>query len=231
MLTSMPPIERHPITGEMILRLRKHPNLILTPPRESDVPKLAEYLSDPRISSFLASPPIPYRIEHAQAWLARAISERGAVVEEIESKGSGPFTGCPFQFIRQLKGDGSDEMIGAIHLVPWPKGRVPDVDDLRESGSSVTEVIWTIGNWLTPALHGQGIMTNAVETILHDWGVPWMDVRKVIVGAFIENPASVKVFEKNGFKTWSIVENALEVRGEMKGLHTLLWTRNELSCS
>jgi RimJ/RimL family protein N-acetyltransferase len=70
-------------------------------------------------------------------------------------------------------------------------------------------------------------MTDAVQTIILDWGVAQMNISKVIASAFIGNPASVRVFEKCGFKTYSVVEKALEVRGEMKGMHTLLWTRDK----
>jgi RimJ/RimL family protein N-acetyltransferase len=66
-------------------------------------------------------------------------------------------------------------------------------------------------------------MTDAVHTLIHDWAIPRMNARRFICGAFTGNQASVRVFEKNGFKTRSIKENALEVRGEMRGIHILEW--------
>lgn len=66
-------------------------------------------------------------------------------------------------------------------------------------------------------------MTDAVRTLIQDWAVPRMRVQRIVVGAFTGNPASVRVFEKNGFRTTSVVEDALEVRGEMRGLHMMEW--------
>lgn len=67
-------------------------------------------------------------------------------------------------------------------------------------------------------------MSDAVYTMLHDWIIPRMNAQKVLAEAFIGNVGSIRVFEKNGFKTTMIEENARNVRGCMKGLHTLTWT-------
>lgn len=56
------PLERNPKTGEILLRLRKHASIILTPPRLSDAEKMTEYLQDPRIHSWLCGPPVPYKL-------------------------------------------------------------------------------------------------------------------------------------------------------------------------
>lgn len=66
-------------------------------------------------------------------------------------------------------------------------------------------------------------MTDAVETMIHDWAIPRMKAQKIVCGAFTGNPASVRVFEKNGFKTKSIIEDAVEVRGRKRGIHIMEW--------
>lgn len=50
-------------------------------------------------------------------------------------------------------------------------------------------------------------MSDAIETIIGDWAVPMMGVRKILIGAMVENGASAKVFIKNGFKLRAVVEN------------------------
>jgi RimJ/RimL family protein N-acetyltransferase len=57
-------------------------------------------------------------------------------------------------------------------------------------------------------------MTLAVRTVIHDWAVPRMNVRRLKIWAFEDNQGSQKVFEKNNFirggtfKDWaSVSEN------------------------
>lgn len=67
-------------------------------------------------------------------------------------------------------------------------------------------------------------MSDAIETILHDWVVPRMAVKKVVVSAFVDNRASIRTFEKNGFKSISVIpDRTLVVRGRPKEFHTLVW--------
>ena len=56
----MEPIQINPATGEPFLPLRSHPNLILTPFRDADVPAILELLNDERVYSWLDGPPKPY---------------------------------------------------------------------------------------------------------------------------------------------------------------------------
>ena len=66
-------------------------------------------------------------------------------------------------------------------------------------------------------------MTDAVDTLLHEWAIPRMNVRHLMVGVFTGNEASLKVFLKNGFKMINTYENYKEVRGKMRGLHVMEW--------
>ncbi|TFK26695.1 acyl-CoA N-acyltransferase [Coprinopsis marcescibilis] len=229
------PCERNPQTKEIFLRLRKNPNIILTPPRATtDAPKIAEYLQDPRIYEFLVSPPVPYLLEHAESWLARVTNERQPIVDELD-EGRQVVGGCPFQYLREVKPDGTDELIGSIDLTRCPFGHLmgngAELDwENAEANAKINmerpagdpEIVWTIGDWLAPSHHGKGIMTDAVDTLLNDWGVR-MNLHRVIVSAFPGNIGSIKVFQKNGFRTTNITDDAIEVRGTKRGLHTLEW--------
>jgi len=66
-------------------------------------------------------------------------------------------------------------------------------------------------------------MTDAVGTVLHEWGIPRMAIRRMWVSAFTTNEGSVKVFQKNGFKLIATHENHYEVKGKIRGLHLLEW--------
>lgn len=43
-------------------------------------------------------------------------------------------------------------------------------------------------------------MTLAMRTVLQDWGVPRMNIHILKSCAFLENQASLRVFEKNNFE-------------------------------
>lgn len=58
--TDLYPLEVNPTTHEPFLRLRKHKNVILTPPRLDDVPYLLEHHNDKRVYQWLVGPPFPY---------------------------------------------------------------------------------------------------------------------------------------------------------------------------
>ena len=66
-------------------------------------------------------------------------------------------------------------------------------------------------------------MTDAVDTLLHEWAIPRMNVRHVMVAIFVGNEGNVKVFLRNGFKMINTIENYKEIRGKMRGLHVMEW--------
>lgn len=59
-INQLHPLQLNPHTGEPFLRLKSHPNIILTPPRLSDVAYSLEYLNDARVHEWLQGPPFPY---------------------------------------------------------------------------------------------------------------------------------------------------------------------------
>jgi len=54
-------------------------------------------------------------------------------------------------------------------------------------------------DWLAPTHNGRGIMTDACQTLLHDWSHSRQGVQKVTGVVFTGNPGSEKVLRKLGF--------------------------------
>lgn len=235
-----------PQTGEPFLRLRHHKSIILTPARWDDAKQLLEYMNDPRLCVWLNSPPFPYLPEHAESWLGRMIGPSRDILQELEEAKEvaelKTVEDCPVHIIREVMDDGTQKLIGNAHMFRYKNGELVLSDGSwtvdwagkakreEENGSRKAgdpEIIWSFGDWLAPSHHNQGIMTDAVETLLHDWGVPRMGVRHMIAAAFEGNMASVKTFTKNGFDMVYTSKNHFEVKGKMQGLHVLEWKAAE----
>lgn len=71
-------------------------------------------------------------------------------------------------------------------------------------------------------------MTLAMKTIIHDWAVPRMNVRRLRSWAFEDNEGSLRVFEKNDFirghtlKDWAPVSESRG--GGKKSIVLMEWT-------
>ncbi|KAJ5294035.1 hypothetical protein PENANT_c009G11596 [Penicillium antarcticum] len=68
-------------------------------------------------------------------------------------------------------------------------------------------IVWGLGNYLSPKLHGQGIMTLAVRTIIRDWAVPRMNMHILKASYLVGNAGSAKVMIKNNFEEVSTLED------------------------
>ncbi|KAF8910929.1 hypothetical protein CPB84DRAFT_1672449 [Gymnopilus junonius] len=238
------PLEANPTTKEVFMRVRNHEDIIITPPRPEDVQNIFVSQSDPRIYHWMLTTPKPYLREYAEASWLKSKQHADAALKELEDANSFNrpklVSSCPVAFIRRVREDGSDEFVGHVTIGRCPKGElmkeeIVDWDhevqnkaenDSKELGDPT--ILWSIGNFIAPKFHGQGIMTDVVDTILHDWAVPRMGVRHVLVGAFVENVGSARVFEKNGFRTSRIIQryrekNHFKVKGKIHGLHLLEW--------
>jgi len=66
-------------------------------------------------------------------------------------------------------------------------------------------------------------MSDAVNTVLQDWGILRMNIRRMWVTTFTDNDASTKVFLKNGFRLIGSYEDHFEVKGKIRGLNLLEW--------
>nr|GAT59530.1 predicted protein [Mycena chlorophos] len=220
-MANISPLQLNPTTNEPFLRLLTHPNITITPPRPTDGARHVEMLNDPRVYPFLSSPPYPYALEHAKWWLDRAIPLSEKLMAELESDSPGPLDGCPVTYIREIQKDGSDLLIGTIVFrlsdLPFelkPYGLTPE--DNRD--------VWTVGFYLASSHHGQGIMSDALNTVLTQWAIPRMGVRKMVVNAHEGNTGSVRVFDKLGFKLRAKSEDAVvDTRGVATPVHVLDW--------
>ncbi|RDB29408.1 hypothetical protein Hypma_015951 [Hypsizygus marmoreus] len=235
------PLEVNPRTGEPFLRLRKHKNVILTPPRSSDIPENIRYLNDPHVNDMLSGPPVPYLLEHAEAWYKVISTPSEETLAAIEAARDMPdlitVRHCPVRVIREVKEDGEDVFLGDIGLLRFDEGRLLAPDGLQADDEQKAkyvnanierpvgdpEIVWSIGDYLAPSHHGRGIMTDVLETLLWDWAVPRMGVRRICASAFEGNHGSIRVFERNGFTVTKTVENWAVVKGRMRNLHVVEW--------
>ncbi|KAF7302876.1 N-acetyltransferase domain-containing protein [Mycena kentingensis (nom. inval.)] len=232
------PLESHPKTGEPILRLQvlKHPNIILTPPRLSDASAIVPLLTATSGSTRgLAA----YRIHiisvpDAEWWLSKVVPLCDALLAkatEAESQADKIlFDGCPTRIIRELHDDGTDTFLGDICIDLaghwWElegSGLTTQPDAPRRSSDPNDLDIWTIGDYLAPSYHRRGIVSDALQTLITQWAVPRMGVRRMVVTTLKGNKASVGVFEKHGFVFRKMIEDALDVRGVSTSVHVLEW--------
>lgn len=79
-----------------------------------------------------------------------------------------------------------------------------------------------IGYWLTPALHGQGMMTEAVAAFTA-WLFRTWKVQRLVARSFLFNPASARVLEKCGFTKTALEPRAIHKNG--KWLDAMVFTR------
>ncbi|KAJ6541804.1 acyl-CoA N-acyltransferase, partial [Mycena capillaripes] len=229
------PLEVNPKTGEPFLRLQSHKNIVLTPPRLSDAPFMIAFLNDERVYHWLSSPPYPYLQEHADWWLNQIKPMSDKLLAELEDARNDTtlkiVDGCPVRVIREVFEDGTDLFLGDICIdlaeQPWElegTGKPSQGEPCRDPSDPD---IWTLGDYLAPSHHRKGIMSDAFQTLLRQWGIPRMGVRRMVVTTLEDNKGSVRVFEKNGFKFRKTIENAMEVRGTKRGVHVLEWSLDD----
>ncbi|TFK41960.1 hypothetical protein BDQ12DRAFT_696498 [Crucibulum laeve] len=233
------PLEINPLTGEPFLRLRNRPNIIITPPRWSDTPHILPILNDERVHVWLRGPPVPFLFEHAETMLQKGIPPCEAVLFELhearDEKELKTVGASPVRFIRELKADGTDELLGDLRIGRSPNGELISVETVDWEGKQAKEeannalgvgdpdIVWCIADFLSPAHHRKGIMTDAIHTLLHAWAIPRMNVHRIITSALVGNQGSLKVFEKNGFVRTKTLEDHCEVKGKMRSFWVLEW--------
>ena len=72
-------------------------------------------------------------------------------------------------------------------------------------------------------------MTDAVDTVLHDWAIPRMNVRHMLLTVFEGNEGSVKVFLRNGFKMKATYKDYKEVKRKIRSVHVLKWKYSDVN--
>lgn len=185
--------------------------------------------------------------EHANGWLKKVKERSDQLLAELEAARDEPalkiVDGCPVGIIREVKEDGTDVYLGDVSFVLskqlWElegTGRVSQETPRRDPSDPD---VWSLGgksdiqqraaqpicalDYLAPSHHRQGIMSDAFQTLLRQWAIPRMGVRRMAVTALEGNEGSVGVLKKNGFKFRKTIGDALEVRGTMRGVHVLDW--------
>lgn len=86
--------------------------------------------------------------------------------------------------------------------------------------------------YLTPAVHGRGIMSGVIGALINEFMIPYMNAH-IITGSYFEhNGGSRKVFEKNGFVLEKLIPDCYElpesktgVKGKKVGVGIMRWTR------
>ncbi|KAF9555384.1 hypothetical protein CPC08DRAFT_642930 [Agrocybe pediades] len=238
------PLEVNPITGEPFLRLRSHPNIIITPPRDEDIPAFIPLLNDVTICDWMSGPPYPYTLEHSTFWVNKCKSECEPILKQLHDAKDNPdpiiVRDAPIRYIREVKEDGTDIFIGDVGFIRCPMGelmspkglplgtfdwenkqKMEDENNALPAGDP--RIIWSIGDFLDPKYHGKGIMTDAVRTFLHEWGIPRMGIRHIWAATHTGNIGSVKVFLKNDFKLIFTHEEHAVAKGKMRGINLLEW--------
>ncbi|EMD41855.1 hypothetical protein CERSUDRAFT_110415 [Gelatoporia subvermispora B] len=231
-------------TKEPYLQLpgRLH-NIIITPPRMSDAAPLISVLNDPAVCNWLEAPPYPYLPEHADWWLTNEVKKADEMMrrlmdtETLELDGPLPVVdGCPVSHLREIQEDGTDTFLGAISFrrccfqgeEPELRSRLQKENDERLVGDP--QIIWCIGDYVASSHHGRGIMSAAVSTLLTEWGVPRMGIRRMRVETAAGNVGSVRVFQKNGFVLEKLVETErikTNYSEETYGTNILWWEHKE----
>ncbi|TDL20984.1 hypothetical protein BD410DRAFT_790348 [Rickenella mellea] len=235
------PLNFNAITNEPYLRLPSpHDNIIITPQRLSDAEEIVPILNDEKVYMTLLGPPFPYTIGDAHPWLLKGKQESDALLAELaENHSTHAVGGCPVNILREVQEDGSDVYLGSVDLHRCRWFHVPHSDEklamikaneARTAGDPA--ITWEFGDYLASSHHGRGIMSAAIGVVLRQWAIPRMRVRHMSVTAFQSNPASVRVFEKNGFILKGIVEDCVDMQeskgGGKTGLHVLEWSMAEM---
>ncbi|KAI0669773.1 hypothetical protein C8Q78DRAFT_1079700 [Trametes maxima] len=234
------PLERHPQTGEPYIGLPPPFNrIIITPPRREDVPRIVTILNENAVKKWLDGMVFPVLEQHAEDWVAQTKERSDLVLRELrvadEDHPQGPFvavSGCPVSCLRGVHDDGTDVYLGAIEFArcmfpdvrdATARDRIVSRNDSRKTGDP--EIVWCIGYYLTVPLHGQGIMSCVLRTLMQKWAVPRMCARQVRAETIMGNWGSIRVLEKLGFRIVDTVRvKKVTSAGEsIEGYHVLWW--------
>lgn len=134
------------------------------------------------------------REERTQHWLGRLPSPytREDALAYVESRTAQQAEGTGVTWA--VTGAGDDRLLGTIGWFDWTPG-----------------VQCEIGYWTHPDARGRGLMTRAMgvvtDHVLHDLGV-----RRAVAFAAVDNTASRRVIEANGFTQFGVERLGIEVR-------------------
>ncbi|KAH7102118.1 acyl-CoA N-acyltransferase [Auriculariales sp. MPI-PUGE-AT-0066] len=227
-------------TCEPYLRLAApYQHIVVTPYRRSDAQALIGHLNDQKVVMNLEGPPYPYLAEHAEWWLEKVLSEHGRIIQNLQN-GRQP-DGLPVAVIRDISHVSIAEalMIGVCcierhnYFNTEPAGArqtaLMEENAARDPGDPL--IMYTVGDWLASAYHRQGIMPAVLGALMQTWAIPRLGMKQVLACAFVGNRASIRVFEKNGFKHIGDVPDLVPMPeskgGGMRSVHVVEWRLDE----
>jgi len=238
------PLRLNERTKEPYLQLPEpHGNIIITPPRqtEADIAALVSIMNERAVWQWLEGPPYPYNEDHARSWLAMISRESDDLFAQLQDNPYQLVGGCPVRILREVLDNGEDIFLGDIRvdgcIYSWvldaeERNRLteenirkrpgdPSKDwefggDTRNDVSNGSKVITLSTDYLAPSHHGKGIMSLAIKTLIHEWLIPKMGIKKMSVVTYDKNIGSARVFERNGFVLEKIVPDARQI-SEVKG--------------
>jgi len=128
--------------------LRKHKNIILTPPRWEDAEGLVSILNDPLVHEWLSGPPYPYTLgklyvetkglsvaevsDHGNEFIGFKRNIVEETLKELEDAKDDPILKivkeCPVSYLREVKEDGSDVFIGSLAVTTCLYGELMGPD-------------------------------------------------------------------------------------------------------
>jgi len=237
MATLLAPLQVNPLTGEPFLRLNLTGiHVILTPPRLSDPDYIVPILNDSRVNRNLLSTPIPYTKGDGVEWITRARDKAYKVIEQMKA-GQQYVDTCPAHILREVTESGEEIYVGDCSI---GLSRFFEIGDAQERERKLQEnaskelgdpsIEWIFGDFLAPSHHGRGIMTAAVASVI-DFATVRMAAQTITATPYHGNIASVRVFEKNGFRLEETIPDVLQLpanRGGGKaGLHVLRWRSSQ----
>ncbi|KAJ7860409.1 acyl-CoA N-acyltransferase [Mycena olivaceomarginata] len=207
----MSTIQYSATTGEPFLRLpAPFSNIIVTPPRMSDVEPSVAIMGDPAVAQWMGriGPGSTYTTARAEAWLTALKAQTDAME----------------------RADGTDVFIGDVGLVRsgWTevldteqRGRFVAENNARAAGDPA--IAWHVGYYLAPSHHGRGLMTIAVKTLITQFGIPLLKTKRIRSSTFQGNYGSLRVLQKNGFVIIDTLVEHAQVGDEKKSLHLMEW--------
>ncbi|EPT01563.1 hypothetical protein FOMPIDRAFT_1059740 [Fomitopsis schrenkii] len=234
------PLQVNPSTGEPYLRLPSpHTNIIITPPRMSDVDALVGHMNDARVVSSFSGPAYPYLTSHAESWISTVKEKSDGLLAELKQQHpDAPLKlvgGCPVHYIREVADDGTETFIGDlfIHRCHFPHDGAQQTALRAEENAARPvgdpAIVWCVGDWLASSHHGRGIMSAVFRILMTEWAIPRMNVQTMRVEVYADNAASSRVFEKFGFKEERITDKVVTTNSGVvwHGVRLLWWKLSE----
>ena len=120
----------------------------------------------------------------------------------LRSAGLWSLLGYGYWVVRERE---TGRFAGEVGMADFHRDLVPALDGAPEVG-------WILAPWA----HGRGFATEAVRAVL-DWSDKHLEQRRTVCLIAPENPASIRVAEKNGFREYA--------RSTYKGEDTILFER------